>query len=99
MAGELILVVDDEEVIRETIYYCLVREGFRVLTTGDAYNVFELVRTQKPDLIILDVLLPVIDGIEVCRKLRHETNKPIIFLSSKSESSDVILGLGVGGDD
>ncbi len=99
MAGELVLVIDDEAVVRETISYCLVKEGFRVLTTGNAYSTFELVRTQKPDVIILDILLPGIDGIEVCRKLRQETDIPIIFLSSKNESSDVIVGLGVGGDD
>jgi DNA-binding response OmpR family regulator len=99
MAGELILVVDDEEVVRELVRHCLAKDGFRVIATGDAHSAFELVRTQKPDLIILDILLPGIDGIEVCRKLRKETEVPIIFLSSKRDSSDVILGLGVGGDD
>lgn len=99
MAGELILVVDDEELIRELVSHCLTKDGFRVLTADDAYSVFELVSTQKPDLIILDILLPGIDGIEACRILRQETNIPIIFLTSKNEKSDVILGLGVGGDD
>lgn len=99
MAGELILVVDDEEMIRELVYYCLVKDGFRVITTGDAFSAFELVRTQKPDLIILDILLPGMDGIEICRKLRKENEVPIIFLTSKGDSSDIILGLGVGGDD
>ncbi|HHW44156.1 MAG TPA: response regulator transcription factor [Desulfotomaculum sp.] len=99
MAGELVLVVDDEEVVRELVRHCLAKDGFRVIAAGDAYSAFELVRTEKPDLIILDILLPGIDGIEFCRKLRQETDVPIIFLSSKSDSSDVILGLGVGGDD
>ncbi|MCL6478764.1 MAG: response regulator transcription factor [Peptococcaceae bacterium] len=99
MAGELILAVDDEEVVRELVRHCLEKDGFRVVTAGDAYSAFDLVARLKPDLIILDILLPGIDGIEVCRELRKETGVPIIFLSSKSDSSDVILGLGVGGDD
>lgn len=99
MAGELILVVDDEEVVRELVRHCLIKDGFRVITAGDADSAFELVARLKPDLIILDILLPGIDGIEVCQKLRKETDVPIIFLSAKSDSSDVILGLGVGGDD
>jgi len=99
MAGELILVVDDEEVVRELVCHCLAKNGFRVLAAGTAESAFELVRTQKPELIILDILLPGMDGIEVCRELRKETDVPIIFLSSKGESADVILGLGVGGDD
>lgn len=99
MAGELILVVDDEEVVRELVCHCLVKDGFRVITAGDAFSAFELVRACKPDLIVLDILLPGIDGIEACRKFRKEIHVPIIFLTSKSESSDVILGLGVGGDD
>ncbi|HOV80846.1 MAG TPA: response regulator transcription factor [Bacillota bacterium] len=99
MAGELILVVDDEEVVRELVRHCLVKEGLKVIDAGDAYGAFDLITRLKPDLIILDILLPGIDGIEFCRKLRKETDVPIIFLSSKSDSSDVILGLGVGGDD
>ncbi len=99
MAGEKILVVDDEEVIRELVYHCLVKEGFQVFTVGDAYSAIEFIRTKKADLIILDILLPELDGIEVCREIRKSTNVPIIFLTSKSDSSDVILGLGVGGDD
>ena len=101
MAEELILVVDDEAVVRELVKYCLVKDGFRVITTGDANSVFELVRTYRPDLIILDILLQGtgLDGIEICKRLRKETNIPIIFLTSKNESSDMILGLGIGGDD
>ncbi|MBC7106821.1 MAG: response regulator transcription factor [Firmicutes bacterium] len=99
MAGELILVVDDEGVVRELVSHYLAREGFRVMATGDVESAFRLVRAHKPDLVILDILLPGMDGIEVCRRLRKETDVPIIFLSAKGDSTDVILGLGVGGDD
>ncbi|BAF58324.1 MAG: response regulator transcription factor [Pelotomaculum sp.] len=99
MAGELILVVDDEEVVRELVRHCLVREGFKVITTADAYGAFDLIARLKPDLIILDILLPGLDGIEFCRKLRMKNEVPVIFLSAKGDSSDIILGLGVGGDD
>lgn len=91
--------VDDEAVVRKVVEYHLVREGFRVLTAGDGGSVLELVRLQKPDLIILDILLPDLDGLEVCYEIRKSNNVPIIFLTSKNDASDIILGLGVGGDD
>ncbi|HHV62868.1 MAG TPA: response regulator transcription factor [Firmicutes bacterium] len=99
MAGEKILVVDDEAVVRKVVEHHLVREGFRVIAAGDGGSVFELVRAHEPDLIILDILLPDLDGIEVCREIRKGNNVPIIFLTSKRDSSDIVLGLGVGGDD
>ncbi|KKM12362.1 transcriptional regulator [Clostridiales bacterium PH28_bin88] len=99
MAGEKILVVDDEAVVRKVVEHHLVTEGFQVITAGDGGSVFELVRAHKPDLIILDILLPGLDGIEVCREIRKENDVPIIFLTSKRDSSDIVLGLGVGGDD
>lgn len=99
MAGEKILVVDDEAVVRKVVEYHLVKEGFQVLTTGDGGSVLELVRLQKPDLIILDILLPDLDGLEVCYEIRKSNSVPIIFLTSKNDASDIILGLGVGGDD
>ncbi|WP_066633866.1 response regulator transcription factor [Desulfolucanica intricata] len=99
MAEEKILVVDDEALIRKLLQYHLVNNGFRVVTTGNSYRVLELVQVEKPDLIILDILLPGIDGIELCREIRKQNNVPIIFLTSKNDSSDVVLGLGVGGDD
>lgn len=97
MAGEKILVVDDEATVRKIMHHYLTQNGFQVITAGDGYSAFKLVQTQKPDLIILDIILPGLDGIEVCQVLRRITDSPIIFLTSKN--SDLILGLGVGGDD
>ncbi|MGE5588766.1 MAG: winged helix-turn-helix domain-containing protein [Clostridia bacterium] len=99
MAGETILVVDDEAVVRKVVEHHLAREGFRVVVGKDGSSVFELVRFHNPDLIILDILLPDLDGFEICREIRKRSDIPIIFLTSKGDSSDVILGLGVGGDD
>jgi len=99
MAGETILVVDDEAVVRKVIEHHLMREGFRVVVGKDGGSVFELIRFHDPALIILDILLPDIDGIEICREIRKKSDVPIIFLTSKGDSSDVVLGLGVGGDD
>lgn len=99
MAGEKILVVDDEAVVRKVVEHHLVREGFQVITAKDGSSVFELIRSHNPDLIILDILLPDLDGVEICREIRKESNVPIILLSSKRDSSDIVLGLGVGGDD
>lgn len=98
MAGEKILIVDDEAIVREIISHYLLKEGFKVVSDNGC-NVFELVRTQQPDLILLDILLPDLDGMEICRELRRDTNVPIIFITSKNEPLDVALGLGIGGDD
>lgn len=84
--------------MREVISHYLQKEGFRVYTDNGC-GVFDLVRNQKPDLILLDILLPDMDGMEICRTLRKETDVPIIFITSKSEPLDLALGLGVGGDD
>ncbi len=99
MAGEKILVADDEAEVRKVVEHQLASERFEVITAVDGGSVLELVREQKPDLIILEVLLPGIDGIEVCREVRKENDVPIIFLTSKRDSSDIVLCLGVGGDD
>jgi DNA-binding response OmpR family regulator len=99
MAGEKILVIDDEAVVRKVVEHHLVLEGYQVITAGDGRSVIKLVNAHKPDLIILDILLPDLDGIEVCCEIRKKNNVPIIFLSSKNDPSDIVLGLGVGGDD
>lgn len=99
MSGEKILVVDDEADIVELIQFYLVREGFVVISCDNGQQVFDLVEQHKPDLIILDVVLPGTDGIEVCRQLRKSNNIPILFISCKSEDIDIILGLSMGGDD
>lgn len=99
MSGEKILIVDDEPDIVELIRLYLVREGYEVISANNGQDVFEIVLHQRPDLIILDILLPGLDGIEVCRQLRKTHNTPILFLSGKSEDIDIILGLSMGGDD
>lgn len=99
MAGEKILVVDDEAVVQKLITHYLTREGFQVITAGAGYAALEIIRRERPDLILLDILLPELDGVEICREIRNETDVPIIFITSKGKTLDVALGLGVGGDD
>lgn len=100
--GRKILLVDDEAVLLETIAYNLEQAGYQVLTAADGASALEAAHREKPDLIILDLMLPVVDGLEVCRQLRREENKPripILMLTAKSDEIDVVLGLEVGADD
>lgn len=99
MAGEKILVVDDEAEISQLITLYLAKNGFQVITAESGQKALELANNQRPDLIILDVVLPGLDGIEVCQELRRSSNLPILFLSCKCEDTDKIMGLTVGGDD
>lgn len=99
MAGETILIIDDELEISELLELYLKQSGFQTICTDNGQDALKLARSHNPDLIILDVLLPDLDGIEICHELRKFTNIPIIFLSCKSEDMDKILGLTVGGDD
>lgn len=99
MTSEKILIVDDETDIIELISLFLSKEGYEIITCQRGDLVTDLVQSQQPDLIILDVLLPGMDGIDVCRSIRKISNVPILFVSAKSDDLDVILGLGVGGDD
>lgn len=99
MMKQKILVVDDEIEIRDLIYLYLSREGFKVLGASNSQEACELTYKLRPDLIILDILLPTKDGFELCAQLRKTTDVPIIFLSCKTENMDKILGLTVGGDD
>jgi DNA-binding response OmpR family regulator len=99
MSGEKVLIVDDEPEIVELISLYLVRDGYEVISANNGQQVFDVVLQHKPDLIILDILLPGMDGIEVCRQLRKTHNTPILFISCKSEDIDIILGLSMGGDD
>jgi DNA-binding response OmpR family regulator len=94
-----ILVVDDEPEITELIGLYLVREGFTVHTADNGNDALRLEQEIKPDLIILDILLKHMDGIEVCRQLRLHSSVPILFVSCKSDDNDIIHGLTVGGDD
>jgi two-component system, OmpR family, response regulator len=94
-----ILIADDEAHIRDVVQYALEREGHRVLTAADGAQALARVREGGIDLVILDVLMPELDGLTVCRQLREERAIPIIFLSSRSEEVDRVLGLELGGDD
>jgi Response regulators consisting of a CheY-like receiver domain and a winged-helix DNA-binding domain len=95
-----ILVVEDEEAIARLISYNLKKEGFEVLTSGDGLEALEMIRSERPDLIILDIMLPGMDGFDICRVIRKEDiSVPIIMLSARNEEVDKILGLELGGDD
>jgi len=97
--SQLILVVDDEsKVVRLTRDY-LEKNGFRVITASDGQSALTIARREKPDLVILDLMLPQIDGRDVCRLLRRESNVPIIMLTALSEEIDQITGLEIGADD
>ncbi len=102
MARETILVVDDEKDIRELIGYNLSREGYQVDSVPSGEDCIKHVRTNPPDLIILDLMLPGVDGLEVCRKLKGDARNskiPIIMLTAKGEESDIVVGLELGADD
>lgn len=97
-----ILVVDDEEVLVETLAYNLEQAGYIVTTAADGVSALEAARREKPDLIVLDLMLPEIDGLEVCRQLRRESSTatiPILILTAKSDEIDKVVGLEVGADD
>ncbi len=97
-----IVVIEDESDILEVLKYNLEREGYRVRTCRDGESGLRLVREENPDLVLLDLMLPSLDGIEICRRLREDPvtrSLPVIMLTAKGEESDVVLGLGVGADD
>ncbi len=97
--AEKILVVDDEISLQETLAYTLKKEGYDVETTGDGAKALDLARELKPDLIILDVMLPGMDGFEICRILRHEMSTPVLMLTARDDEIDRVVGLEVGADD
>src|SRR5215469_1277171 len=94
-----ILVVDDEVALVELVRGYLEREQYEVLTTSDGRTALELARAAQPDLVVLDVMLPELDGIEVCRQLRQFSDAYVILLTARAEEIDKILGLTVGADD
>ncbi|MED5374462.1 MAG: response regulator transcription factor [Myxococcota bacterium] len=94
-----ILVVDDDPKLREVVRYTLAREGYGVHEAGDGAQAWEMLQNLTPDLIVLDVLMPEMDGLELCRRIRQDSRVPILFLSSKDEELDKVLGLELGGDD
>ncbi|MFO8036947.1 MAG: response regulator transcription factor [Anaerolineales bacterium] len=97
--GQRILVVEDDPTLQETLKYNLEREGYQVNVVGDGIKALETARDISPDLIIMDIMLPGMDGIEITRILRHESSMPIIMLTAKDEEIDRVLGLEIGADD
>ncbi len=97
--SEKILIVEDERVMRETLAYNLVKEGYVTITAADGKKAVELARAEQPDLVLLDIMLPGLDGFEVCRILRQEQRIPILMLTARTEEIDRIVGFEVGADD
>lgn len=98
-AQTYILVVDDEETIREVVRRYLERDGYTVREAGDGYQALDIIRETPPDLIVLDLMLPGIDGLTLTQRLRQDHPIPIIMLTAKGEASDRIRGLDLGADD
>jgi two-component system, OmpR family, response regulator len=94
-----VLIVDDDAHIREVIAFTLEQAGLRVLEAADGRQALELFEREQPDLVVLDIVMPELDGTEVCRALRRRSSVPIVFLSSRDDELDRILGLELGGDD
>lgn len=94
-----IFVVDDERNIRDLIKKYLQKEGYKVTLFEDGVNLLEEINRLKPDLIVLDIMMPGIDGLELCKAIRKNNDIPIIFVSAKDEEVDRIIGLELGGDD
>jgi two-component system alkaline phosphatase synthesis response regulator PhoP len=99
MAGERILIVDDEAHIVELVRLYLEREGFRVDSAADGAQGLRLSRELRPALLVLDLMLPEVDGLEVCRQVRAESDVPIVMLTARDEDIDKIVGLELGADD
>jgi DNA-binding response OmpR family regulator len=97
--AKTVLVVDDEPTLVATLKYNLEREGYRVLAAGDGDKAINLARSERPDLLILDLMLPSVDGLEVCRILRREMSLPILMLTARVGEVDKVVGLEIGADD
>jgi DNA-binding response OmpR family regulator len=94
-----ILVVDDEPTLVATLKYNLERDGFQVVTAEDGESALDLARSHRPDLVLLDLMLPGLDGFQVCRILRREMQAPILMLTAKGDEIDKVVGLELGADD
>jgi DNA-binding response OmpR family regulator len=94
-----ILIVEDDETLLQTLAYNLQREDYTVITAADGPSGLELARSEEPDLILLDIMLPELDGLTMCRTLRRELDVPIIIISARAEEIDKIVGLDTGADD
>lgn len=99
MAGKRVLIVDDDQKTVELVKLYLNRDGYRVLTAYDGIEALRQAREGHPDLIVLDLMLPGMDGLEVCRTLREESDVPIIMLTAKTTEQDKLTGLDLGADD
>ncbi len=99
MARERVLVVDDEPTVREVVQHYLEREGYRVHVATDGPGALAALAAETPDLIVLDLMLPGVDGLDVCRQVRATGATPIIMLTAKGHESDRIVGLELGADD
>ena len=100
MINRKILVVDDDEKIVELVRVYLEKDGYRVLTSLDGLEALSLIREKRPDLVVLDLMLPGMDGLDVCRVVRAEGNKvPIIMLTARTTDEDMLTGLDLGADD
>ena len=94
-----ILVVDDESAILQTLRFNLERNGYAVATAGDGRTAITLAASERPDLIIMDIMLPVLDGIEACKEIRKTSGVPIIMLTARDQEIDKVLALELGADD
>ena len=99
MAGKRILVVDDDAKTVELVKLYLSKDGYKVLTAYDGIEALRLARESRPDLVVLDLMLPGLDGLQVCRTLREESDVPIIMLTAKTAERDRLAGLDMGADD
>ncbi len=94
-----ILIVDDEPIVREVVEQYLRQDGFEVDSAADGLEAMRRFNAARPDLVLLDLMLPGLDGLEVCRQMRAQSNVPIIMLTAKADEVDTVIGLGVGADD
>jgi DNA-binding response OmpR family regulator len=94
-----ILIVDDESIVREVVAQYLRQDGFQVELAADGPEALRRFAAARPDLVLLDLMLPGVDGLEVCRRIRSQSNVPVIMVTAKGDETDTIIGLGIGADD
>jgi two-component system OmpR family response regulator len=99
MTSHKVLIVEDDQTLLNVLKYNLVKENYDVLTAADGVQALDAARSNKPDLIVLDIMLPKLDGFEVCRILRREMTTPILMLTARAEETDKVVGLELGADD
>jgi DNA-binding response OmpR family regulator len=99
LAGNKVLIVEDDETLLEVLKYNLIKEGYAVISALDGARAIEVARAEKPELIVLDIMLPELNGYEVCRILRKEITVPILMLTAKTDEVDKVVGLELGADD